>query len=664
MDFLQFLNHIQKKITGKNRVHGIGQGHDNSNNTGDINLQLKKEVSATLTSAANFLDISSYLNAVDKDVLDSTKVPHYDKRETNPYRVNTVSSEINFTPSLWDVNNTNPNPIGYIDLRLFEAFAGGLQATFVDFDFIVSMGTSTFDSIRSIKLENLSSGFKVNDTKAVPSSISGVDVYNLETGALLYSKYNNKSINELGTSGLELNFEEPLILKKLKVIVSGDFTVQDINNLGGNPGWYTPGFNEQDTLKIKFYTDVLASLEYTDSNQKKGVKLKFHKKRYSGSSEILEPLTLNQNSSVKVVLDKITNPVEEGYVDPNQSAQLGYFNADLLDGLHLRTSNSLNRAYIPVADQLANPNLYAEALNYSVYTNQGVLQNQHILYIDPDQPGSLLRKTDNTEYWRIESHPFKDSLPVGYLPTNIEPAQEINSAVFFGSALGIRGWGLDDSSDSAINSVERGFFYLGAIQSGGIGVWSSTTWWGQDPAASGSGLASAIPYGPGNPNGYAGRIINPDGTLNGNQIKKNSIPADRISGLSATAINGYTIPDKGVELKHLDDSLQGTITKVNSLKWFSVVVTTSAIANSSYSIDLPNDVIVLSILFVGGSSGAAGVYWTPGRTESSGSKVLETSGNGIVIQSSLIEESKDLRITVIYTSDPAGDTAGVSFIAS
>lgn len=203
--------------------------------------------------------------------------------------------------------------------------------------------------------------------------------------------------------------------------------------------------------------------------------------------------------------------------DSNGTAPIGYFNADMVDGAHVRnislievTNNKLTSAkpYIPLADGSANPNLVASSLSEK-YGN-----TTHSISIN--SVGSLEKFTGTNLDFKISSNQqATDSLDVGDLATNIEPVN--HKGVFYGSSLGIRAWG--EGQSGPFTTSNRGWLYLGAVQSGGIGVWtiSKVTNDTNNP----------------NPNGYAGRIINPDGTINGDAIKY----GDSASGLSVSSAN-------------------------------------------------------------------------------------------------------------------------------
>ncbi len=339
--------------------------------------------------------------------------------------------------------------------------------------------------------------------------------------------------------------------------------------------------------------------------------------------------------------------------DANGTAPLGYFNADMVDGLHARGEGvNLNSAYIPVANgNEPNPNLNAEAL-FKVVSSEN-----HWLKLDTTTKGSISRIKDDELVWNIAHYepftpiPLKDGTQPGTASeansnsgtVKIEPSHPDNQAIFYGSALGIRGWGADNAHTN--NHSQRGAIYVGAVQAGGIGIWTSS-----------------------NTNGYVGRLINPDGTIEGSIIRDGSIPTSKLLGyLDNLTISATNILDGAVDYSKLEQNLKNHYDRLDNLYWASVVVATPT-TDTDYTYSFPaapggKKLVILSLLFIGGKAELAGQYWTPERNESDGYAVLASSSETtLTFESATIGQSSgsgasyvpmNLRISYLYTFIPA-----------
>jgi hypothetical protein len=193
------------------------------------------------------------------------------------------------------------------------------------------------------------------------------------------------------------------------------------------------------------------------------------------------------------------------------TAPLGYFNADMVDGLHARgTDVDLSSAYIPVANGAANPNLAAAFLK-ETYT-QGNSSVLHELVMNNSDSG--LRRVEGGELkWRINSYARSKAI---WVSDSTSPETKLliepytHNAVFMGNSVGIRGW----------SATKQGALYFGARADGGLSTWVYKT--------EGS-----------NDNPLYNQIIDTDGKIVGSSIATNSITQDKLSGqIPANKVDG------------------------------------------------------------------------------------------------------------------------------
>jgi hypothetical protein len=611
VDFLQFINHIQKKITGKNRVHGIMQGHNKT--FGNVTSTGVKIVSfnAATTASDNSVDITTQLDASGKDVFTKNTTKYYKRVFDYTYPVFVTVDDNEFAADEHFIGLPLPK------IRLKSEGTPNKVTKITLYD---DLGSSANKYISRIKIFKGSIAFKYQNENCniVIDKITKITVKKInenDFSKILFTKDYPQDEQSAASYELYIPVNQIDYFHKYEIDLEGEFTASGSTYLG----YYleTPSLEEVNaqleintTLSARFFHQVFGILDYKDSNSKTGAVLKLiHKNVNTTTPGLLAISNLSSYAysadNLKIYLEEVKPSTPGKNIDEHGTASSGFFNADMVDGLHVRTDNlTENPTYIPVADGNLNPGLNADTLRGSTAKNHtgpsasdayipiaNGFENHnlaaarlketysvegasvlHQLLMDSSDSG-LYRKLNETLVWRINSY-NQSSEP--WLDTSKSESIEAatHSALFFGNALGVRG------TKTPTQSGEKGTgaMYFGAQNGGGFGVWGFPSF---------------------SNNSNWRNIITNDGTIEGSSIADNSVPLSKLQGnLPASSAIKSVRQNWGL----LDYENNGTASDHNDSKDIKVTIITLAMDNdpSEWFIATQDAVIVGAFLVAQG----------------------------------------------------------------